>query len=118
MAIVLEESGGMDCIINLRDRIEELVRALNENESPADIVQLGDNKWRIQGLTELDDVARTMGVSLPLDEYDTFSGYIFGILGQVPKASGQFELDTPVLHIVVESVRDHRVDTAIASVIA
>lgn len=118
-AVVLDEYGGMDGIITLRDLIEELVGDLNENESgPADIVQLGDNKWRIQGLTELDDVARTLGVSLPLDEYDTFSGYIFGILGQVPKASGQFELDTPVLHIVVESVRDHRVDTAIASVIA
>ena len=117
-AIVLDEYGGMDGIITLRDLIEELVGDLNENESPADIVQLGDNKWRIQGLTELDDVAQTLGVSLPLDEYDTFSGYIFGILGQVPKASGQFELDTPVLHIVVESVRDHRVDTAIASVIA
>ncbi len=116
-AVVLDEYGGMDGIITLRDLIEELVGDLNENEAPREIVQLDSNSWRIQGLTELDDVAKTLGVSLPVDEYDTFSGYVFGILGQVPKESGQFELDTPVLHIVVESVQDHRVNTAVVSVI-
>ena len=117
-AVVLDEYGGMDGIITLRDLIEELVGDLDENGSHSrQIVQLDNGSWRIQGLTELDDVARALGVSLPVEEYDTFSGYVFGVLGQVPKDSGPFELDTPVLHVVVESVREHRIETAVVSLI-
>lgn len=117
-AVVLDEYGGMDGIITLRDLIEELVGDLDENGSHSrQIVQLENGSWRIQGLTELDDVARALGVSLPVEEYDTFSGYVFGVLGQVPKDSGPFELDTPVLHVVVESVREHRIETAVVSLI-
>ena len=115
-AVVLDEYGGVDGIITLRDLIEQLVGDLNEEEDGTpveDIVQLTDNSWKIQGLTSLDDVQEALGVPLPVDEYDTFSGYIFGILGQIPEDNSQFALDAGPLHITVESVKEHRVGEAL-----
>ena len=115
-AVVLDEYGGVDGIITLRDLIEQLVGDLNEEEDGIpveDIVQLTDNSWKIQGLTSLDDVQEALGVPLPVDEYDTFSGYIFGILGQIPEDNSQFALDAGPLHITVESVKEHLVGEAL-----
>lgn len=67
-AVVLDEYGGVDGIITLRDLIEQLVGDLNEEEDGIpveDIVQLTDNSWKIQGLTSLDDVQEALGVPLP-----------------------------------------------------
>lgn len=115
-AVVLDEYGGVDGIITLRDLIEQLVGDLNEEEDGErveDIVQLTENSWKIQGLTTLDDVQEALGVPLPVDEYDTFSGYIFGLLGQIPTDNSQFALDAGPLHITVESVKEHRVGEAL-----
>ena len=108
-ALAPELPGGLDMI-------EQLVGDLNEEEDGIpveDIVQLTDNSWKIQGLTSLDDVQEALGVPLPVDEYDTFSGYIFGILGQIPEDNSQFALDAGPLHITVESVKEHRVGEAL-----
>ena len=94
-AVVLDEYGGVDGIITLRDLIEQLVGDLNEEEDGIpveDIVKLTDNSWKIQGLTSLDDVQEALGVPLPVDEYDTFSGYILGILGHIPTLDSTTDL--------------------------
>ena len=115
-AVVLDEYGGMDGIITLRDLIEELVGDLDENGSHSrQIVQLDNGSWRIQGLTELDDVARALGVSLPVEEYDTFGGYVFGQLGRIPADGTSFFMETEDLDIKVENVKDHRVESTIVS---
>ena len=116
IAVVLDEYSGVTGIVTRNDLIEQLVGDLNEEEDGIpveDIVQLTDNSWKIQGLTSLDDVQEALGVPLPVDEYDTFSGYIFGILGQIPEDNSQFALDAGPLHITVESVKEHRVGEAL-----
>ena len=46
------------------------------------------------GSASLDDVAEELKIKLPVDEYETFGGYIFGELGAVPDDGSQFELET------------------------
>ena len=115
-AVVLDEYGGMDGIITLRDLLEQLVGDLVEEDDekrPEDIEQVGEKIWRIQGSTPLDDVVDELGVDLPIDEYDTFGGYIFGNLGSIPDDGSQFELETEELHIKVIEVKEHRVESTI-----
>lgn len=115
-AVVLDEYGGMDGIITLRDLIEQLVGDLieeDDEERPEEIEQISGDTWRIQGCTPLDDVEKELHVSLPIDEYDTFGGYIFGNLGSIPDDGSQFELETEDLHIKVIEVREHRVESSI-----
>ena len=54
-------------------------------------------------------------VTLPVDEYDTFGGYIFGVLGSVPDDGSKFELDSDGLHIRVLRVSGHRVEGSIVT---
>ena len=117
-AVVLDEYGGMDGIISLRDLIEQLVGDLVEEDEvarPDEIVRITDTTWKIQGSASLDDVAEELHVSLPVDEYDTFGGYIFGVLGSVPDDGSRFELDSDGLHIRVLRVRGHRVEGSIVT---
>lgn len=115
-AVVLDEYGGMDGIITLRDLIEQLVGDLIEEDDedrPEEIEQISEDTWRIQGCTSLDDVEEELRVSLPVDDYDTFGGYIFGNLGSIPDDGSQFELETEDLHIKVIEVREHRVESTV-----
>ncbi len=115
-AVVLDEYGGMEGIITVRDLIEELVGDLSDEEEanrPQEIEQVSDDTWKIVGTTELDDVMDALGVELPVDEYDTFGGYIFGELGTVPDDGSQFELKTKDLIIKVVKVKEHRVENTV-----
>ncbi len=117
-AIVLDEYGGMDGIITLKDLVEQLIGDLVEEDEiarPKDIVRIRDNSWKIQGTASLDDVAEELGVTLPVDEYDTFGGYVFGVLGSIPDDGSRFELDTDGMHIRVFRVKDHRLDGSIVT---
>lgn len=115
-AVVLDEYGGMEGIITVRDLIEELVGDLCDEEEanrPQEIEQISEDTWKIVGTTELDDVMDALGVELPVDEYDTFGGYIFGELGTVPDDGSQFELKTEDLIIKVVKVKEHRVENTV-----
>ena len=115
-AVVLDEYGGMEGIITVRDLIEELVGDLSDEEEanrPQEIEQISEDTWKIVGTTELDDVMDALGVELPVDEYDTFGGYIFGELGTVPDEGSQFELKTKDLIIKVVKVKEHRVENTV-----
>jgi putative hemolysin len=108
-AVVLDEYGGLSGIITVHDLIEEIVGNLYETEEPADIEQLGEDTWCIQGCAPLDDVADCLGIKLPLDDYDTYGGYLCSVIGRVPNDGESFECETSDLHIQVHSVFNHRI---------
>ena len=96
-AVVLDEYGGMDGIITVRNLIE----------------LISTDTWKIMGSASLDDVAEELKIKLPVDEYETFGGYIFGELGAVPDDGSQFELETDDLWIKVMRVKEHRVENTV-----
>lgn len=57
----------------------------------------------------LDDVAETINVELPVEKYDTFSGFVCGVLERVPEDGEQFRCGWKNLDIVVNQVRNHTV---------
>lgn len=116
-AVVVDEYGGMSGIVTMRDLVELLLGDLVEpgEESRREIEQIQDGEWRISGTASLDDVAETLKVTLPLDDYDTFSGYICGTLGEVPDDGITFELETEELRIQVTMVQDRRIEEALVT---
>ena len=113
-AVVVDEYGGMGGIVTMRDLIELLVGELFEDDTERmeDIVCLAENEWKIQGTASLDEVAKVLDVKLPLKDYDTFSGYICGTLGEIPDDGITFELETEELQIQVQKVQDRRIEEA------
>ena len=115
-AVVVDEYGGLTGIITLHDIMESLVGDLedkNEPPRPSEIEQLSQDEWCIQGCAPLDDVAEALDISLPTDTYDTFSGYICGMLDRVPNDGERFKCESEELIIEVREVESHTVGAAI-----
>jgi len=115
-AIVLDEYGGTSGIISMNDLLEQLVGDLEDDaaapEEPEEIVPLDSGTWRISGAAPLSDVAEKLNVALPLEEYDTFGGLVFGAYGSVPDDGAEFEIDIESLHVKVTEIREHRLESA------
>ena len=114
-AVVLDEYGGLLGVVTTKDLMEQLVGEIQLEGEPLDIQPLEPNTWRIQGSAPLDDVARVLGVPLPLEDYDTFGGYVFGLYGSVPQDGRTVSLDTDCLHIQMALIRQHRLVEALVT---
>ncbi|MBQ7102900.1 MAG: HlyC/CorC family transporter, partial [Anaerotignum sp.] len=111
-AVVLDEYGGLSGVISMHDLMELLVGDLDEDEK--EIIAVGENTWKISGSASLDDVSEELELKLPVEEYDTFGGYIFGELGRIPDDGAKFVLETGGMKIQVEKVENHRIiDTVV-----
>lgn len=115
-AIILDEYGGMTGIVTLHDIIETLLGEMYEPEDeiePEDIVSLGENKWEIYGFADLKDVQEELKIELPVDDYDTFSGYVLGSYGHIPSDGTTITVDLPQLRVEVKEILNHRVGKTI-----
>ena len=116
-AVVLDEYGAMTGIVTMNDLLEQIVGDLDEEPTPEeeepDIEKIDSKTWKIQGGAELDEVADTLKIQLPIEEYDTFGGYIFGNYGTIPDDGSVFEISLPPLHVKVTEIKDHRIKKAL-----
>lgn len=116
-AVVLDEYGGMVGIVTMNDLLEQLVGDLEDDfagvEEEPKIEQLDSATWRIDGGIDLEEAAHKLDIPLPVEEYDTFGGFVFGVYGSIPSDGSRFELDTHNLHIKVISIKEHRLERAI-----
>ena len=111
-AAVIDEYGGISGIITLHDLMEALVGELYETEEapmPLAVEKIGENTWKVRGYADLEDVSDALEVELPTDTYDTFSGFICGLIGKVPRNGEQFSCEYESLEIQVHTVENHRV---------
>ena len=114
-AVVLDEYGGLSGIITIYDLLEQLVGDFDDEsvgEAP-EIEQVDTRTWRIQGSAPLDDVAEQLGMEMPVEEYDTFGGRVFGARGAIPADGAQPELDVCGVHVKVQSILEHRLQSAL-----
>lgn len=119
-AIVLDEYGGMSGIITIKDLLEQIVGDFDD-ETPTEepkllIERVDSHTWKINGLTSLKAVSETLNVSLPYDEYETFGGFVFGILGYIPEDGNTPEVEGYGLNIKVLQIREHQLEKAIVYV--
>lgn len=116
-AIVIDEYGGMSGIITMNDLLEELVGDLEDDISMPEevplIERIDSKTWRIQGTAPLDEVSKQLGVLLPDEEYDTFGGLVFGLLGNIPHDGSTPELEEYGLTIKVKVIKERRLESAI-----
>ena len=118
-SVVLDEYGCFVGIVTLHDLVETLVGDIDDRTDlpkPDDIEKTGEHVWKIQGGAILDDVAEAINVELPVEKYDTFSGFVCGVLERVPEDGEQFRCSWKNLDIVVEQVRNHTVAEGIVHV--
>jgi len=116
-AIVLDEYGGMDGIVTMNDLLEQLVGDLEDEDSMPEkrpvIERVDSHTWKVLGSPPLEMVSETLGITLPLDDYDTFGGLVFGLLGYIPEEGSTPEIEEFGLLIKVIEIKDHQLEKAI-----
>lgn len=117
IAIVVDEYGGTSGLITLEDLLEEIVGNIYDEFDPKedeDIQPMGENKWRISGAADLETIAETLKIDLPIDEeFDTLGGLVFSRLTEIPADGERPVVECFGLRISVEEVADRRVEWAI-----
>lgn len=86
MAVVIDEYGGTAGIVTIEDLLEEIVGNIFDeyDEEEKEFEKLDQNTYMMKGTAELDMVQDLLEVKLPIDDYDTLSGFIIGQLGKIP----------------------------------
>ena len=121
-AIVLDEYGGMTGIVTMKDLLEQIVGDFvddeDEKENPVpELERLDSNTWKIQGGAALEDVEKQLGIKLPSEEYETFSGFLLATYGSVPEDGSEFEIDTGNLHVKILEIKDHKIEKTLVSIL-
>jgi hypothetical protein len=108
--------GGFFGIVTIYDLVEQLVGELEETDEE-EVIQRDPDTWEVTGLLPLKEAQEQFGIELPVDEYDTFGGFVFSIYGSIPDDGETFELETHSLQISVKQIAEHRLEKATVRVI-
>ena len=100
MAMVVDEYGGVAGVITIEDVLEQIVGDIDDeydfDEEEDNILALenkGNGKrWRIKGLTELEQFNSVLGVHMPGNELESIGDFLIRHLGQVPHKGDEFEI--------------------------
>jgi putative hemolysin len=95
MAIVMNEHGTMEGIVTLEDLLEELVGEIeDEFDLPDESVErIDENVIRIDGTFPIDDFNEQFATELPVEDYHTMAGFVFGLLGRAPEPGDEVQHD-------------------------
>jgi putative hemolysin len=109
-AVIIDEYGGTAGIVTLEDLIEEIVgNIFDEDEEEEKLFyKIDENTFMINGSASLDEVKDYLDVELPVEEYDTLSGFVIGQLGRIPGKEDNPTVEFNGLVFKVEEVEEKR----------
>jgi len=115
LALVTDEYGSVSGLVTLEDLLEELVGEIedeHDREQPR-VVPVGDNAFRMDGRTPVDELRGIVDTALPEGDWDTVAGLMLGALGAIP-AEGQ-EVRVGSLRLKAEKVHGRRISRVLVT---
>lgn len=118
MAIVIDEYGGTAGIVTLEDLLEEIVGNIFDeyDDEEEEIRKLDENTFLIDGSASLDSVKYHLDIDLPIEEYETLSGFIVGQLGRIPGQNDKPTIEFDGVVFKVQEVCEKRISQVKACV--
>jgi CBS domain containing-hemolysin-like protein len=96
-ALVVDEYGGVEGVLTIKDLVSELVGDLPDEfdeavEAP--VVKVDADRWLVAGDCPVDDLNEHIeGLAIPEGEYVTLGGFLFDRFGHIPKEGEALEVD-------------------------
>ncbi len=111
MAIIIDEYGGTAGIVTLEDLIEEIVGNIfdEDDDEEKELEKIDDNTFIIKGSISLDEAQEILGATLPVDDYETLSGFIIGQIGRIPEKGDEPTIEFNEFVFKVEEVEEKKV---------
>ncbi|HHU48382.1 MAG: hemolysin family protein [Caldicoprobacterales bacterium] len=108
MVVVVDEYGGTAGIITVEDLLEEIVGNIFDeyDEEEYKYEKVDESTYLFDGSISLEQVSELINVMLPVDDYDTLSGYVIGQLGQIPNEGEKPIVEMDNLVFKVEEIED------------
>lgn len=109
-AAVLDEHGGVEGIVTIKDLIAELVGEIQDEFDPGVpiTVPLGQETWITDGRVTVEDLSEDIGVELPEGPYGSVAGLYLAESGDIPR-EGDF-IDVEGLRFTVLHMEGRRID--------
>lgn len=109
-ALVLDEHGGIEGLITIKDIVSELVGELQDEFDPTvpTLVATGPDQWMTDGRIPVDDLSEEVGARLPDGPYTTVAGLILDLAGCIPAEGDAVETDG--IRLVVTRMDRNRID--------
>ena len=109
MAIVVDEYGGTAGVITIEDILEEIVGDIADEYDPEEDIRvrvLADDLVEVDARVHVDDLNQELQLDLPEDDdYETVGGFLFAVLGHVPKAGEVCQVDGYEFQVVEADLR-------------
>lgn len=112
MALVVDEYGGVEGAVTLKDLLEELVGEIRDEHERQRVEEsvrpAGEGAWVAAGRATLREVSKVTGVELDINEVKTVAGLIMEKLGRLPKPGD--EVRESGLVFTVERLKGKRIE--------
>ena len=85
--LVLDEHGGVDGIVTVKDLVAELVGEIQDEYDPREpaIYQLGDQVWIVEGRVPVEELEQRLDRDLPDGPYSSVAGLYLTSAGRIPQ---------------------------------
>jgi CBS domain containing-hemolysin-like protein len=109
-ALVLDEHGGIEGLITIKDIVSELVGELQDEYDPTvpTLVSIGERRWLADGRIPVDELAGELGGVIPDGPYATVAGLILDLAGRIPGEGDPVEIEG--FRLVVTRMDRNRID--------
>jgi CBS domain containing-hemolysin-like protein len=114
-AVVVDEHGGVEGVLTVKDLLGALVGDLPDEFDPEDepdMVRVDGNRWLMDGRMSIDDVRERLGINVAEGEYVTLGGFLFDAFGHIPSEGESLVVDGWQLR--VEEMDKRRVAKVVA----
>ena len=107
IAIVVDEYGGTDGLVTIKDVFEELVGGVAERWDPNEPVvkRVAPGRFLVSGLAFLEDIAAATGWTPPEGDYSTLSGLLSARLGRIADIGEEIEFDQVTVRVIRRTPR-------------
>jgi CBS domain containing-hemolysin-like protein len=116
-AVVIDEHGGVEGVLTVKDLLGELVGDLRDEFDEAgddpQVARIDDRRWLLDGAVPVDEASEALGVELPEGEYVTLGGLLLDRLGHIPEEGEEVQLHD--WRFKVSSMDRHRIEQVVAT---
>jgi putative hemolysin len=109
IAIAIDEYGGTAGLITMEDVVEEVVgEIIDEYDKEIKLFEMtGDNIVIADAIISIDKINEILNIEIPENDFETLGGFIFDLLGRVPKKNEKIKYQN--FQIIIERVVKNRI---------
>lgn len=110
IAVVMDEHGGVEGLVTMKDLVGELVGGLQDEYDPnvPMTVPVGRNTWIADGRVPVDELAEQLAIDLPEGPFTTIGGLYLYLSGKIPRPGDRELIDT--ISMTVTAMDKRRID--------